>query len=214
MVLNVIEGVLAFLAMRHLSVLAVKRDARHGHLMHIFLEETMTPKGRPSRTAFRHLLLDMRSLRTCVGQRQNGERLQMDSPFVARSLERAGVWAGQSLALGKQAGNDGVKVLHKHVEEYGDVLEKHGRVLSVQTKTVEGNSETSDREVSLLRLCVDGTVLWSMKTDGSAGVDRCFTDQGDRLFCIYSGLADTVLLVLDMRTGEELSKRYLLRILP
>jgi len=200
-----------FMSLRQCDVVHMRRDATLDRYVHLFLEHNVDRIGGGSGSAFQHALLDLDTYRVRCGPKQSGAKLELDSPFVERSLARASQRLGQTLALGPGVSHKGITVKQTDVELFGAIQPGDGRQLHVQSRFEPSSGESSAKTRVKVSYFVGGVLCWSMQgVDAWLGPEKCFLVAGDRLCILYDDAVDTRLLVLNAQTGAVLADRYLL----
>ncbi len=217
---------------RRLTWMPAMVPDENGRFLHLFGAERISPEDGDSFDIFHHRLFDMRDFRVLQGASQKGDDLELDSPFVTRSL------AGFQESLG---------VLLRPIRdyEYKDVGDDHeapparpgeaatneippipkGPVVEVRssdesdTKKPKGlpafgviffeNEETRRFRAEVYR---DGRRLavHSMLGDPDYFCHKFYDASTDRLFFTYNkkNYAGMAIAVLDMKTGALLCDKF------
>jgi hypothetical protein len=74
-----------------------------GRFLHIFGAERVMPEDGESFDIWHHRLFDLNTLTFHAGEKQRGDDLELDSPFVKRSMDALGKQVGFRLTLGQPA---------------------------------------------------------------------------------------------------------------
>ena len=77
-----------------------------GHYLHVFGQKTYMPDDGDSFSVFHHLVLDLKTRQWHAGAKQRGENLDLDSPFVLRSLDGLSKRLGTTLSLSRRKRGD------------------------------------------------------------------------------------------------------------
>lgn len=77
-----------------------------GRYLHVFGQKTYMPDDSDSFSVFHHLLLDLDTRECIAGDKRRGEDLDLDSPFVAASMEALSARLGTTLALSRKKKRD------------------------------------------------------------------------------------------------------------
>lgn len=70
-----------------------------GRYVHVFGQTIHMPEDGDSFSVYRHLVLELDTLRVVPGDKRRGEALELDSPFVAASMSRLSGQLGVKLAF-------------------------------------------------------------------------------------------------------------------
>ena len=212
--LMLLDGLLHFLRMGGVRVVAVRADTRSPQLVHLWHERGLsgTRYGNGSSEnlrVFGHVALHLGTWKLTPGLSQRGIKLDLDSPFALRSLQHVARKLGLPVELGPDAKAPKGCPLVIHEGEPGAAVPA-GPVLTVHKWDVDGGADAVSGEVNVLRYVQGGQIRWSKRGHNVWLRDNSlYAGLNGTAWVLYRGL-DLRMLAWRLDTGEIVADRYLI----
>ncbi len=183
------------------------------NLIHIFGHSIYMPDDSPSYEIYRHYVFDLLNYRFTPGANQKGKGIDIDSPFVERSLKMLSQKLGRTLSLAPDKSiRSEIKVIHRDLDSSDtEVTEKVPPNAFVVTKLRENDMGLSKVRLEIYR---GGIEIRRHEFRGWAEHDfRIYeTPFSNQVLMIYSkgginfGIA---LAVIDLTNGDFLFDQFI-----
>lgn len=184
-----------------------------GNLFHIFGHSIYMPDDSPSYEIYRHYVFDLLNYRFTAGANQKGKGIDLDSPFVERSLQMLSTKMGRTLKLSPEKQIEaGIKIIRRDIDSSDtEVTGKIPPNAFVVTKLRENDMGLSKVR---LEIYLNGIEIRRHEFKGWAEHDfRIYeTPFSNQVLMIYSkgginfGIA---LAVIDLTNGDFLFDQYI-----